>query len=143
MMDSKWEARFMKMAQEVASWSRDPSTKVGCVIVRPDKTIASLGFNGFARGVEDSNERLENRDQRLLFTTHAELNAILGAREPLDGCSIFVWPMQPCAHCASAIIQSGIKTVYCPISDIRNEWADSFEAAFKMFVEAGVKFYYS
>lgn len=143
MMDTKWEARFMKMAQEVASWSRDPSTKVGCVIVRPDKTIASLGFNGFARGVEDSNERLENRDQRLLFTTHAELNAILGAREPLDGCSIFVWPMQPCAHCASAIIQSGIKTVYCPISDIRNEWADSFEAAFKMFVEAGVKFYYS
>lgn len=142
-MDTKWEARFMKMAQEVASWSRDPSTKVGCVIVRPDKTIASLGFNGFARGVEDSNERLENRDQRLLFTTHAELNAILGAREPLDGCSIFVWPMQPCAHCASAIIQSGIKTVYCPISDIRNEWADSFEAAFKMFVEAGVKFYYS
>lgn len=143
MMDTKWEARFMKMAQEVASWSRDPSTKVGCVIVRPDKTIASLGFNGFARGVEDSSERLENRDQRLLFTTHAELNAILGAREHLDGCSIFVWPMQPCAHCASAIIQSGIKTVYCPISDIRNEWADSFEAAFKMFVEAGVKFYYS
>lgn len=142
-MDAKWEGRFMRMAQEVASWSRDPSTKVGCVIVRPDKTIASLGFNGFARGVEDTQERLEDRNQRLLFTTHAELNAILGAREPLNGCSIFVWPFQPCSHCASAIIQSGIAAVYCPISDINNDWADSFKAAFQMFVEAGVKFYYS
>lgn len=133
----------MRMAQEVASWSRDPSTKVGCVIVRPDKTIASLGFNGFARGVSDTPIRLENREQRLLYTTHAELNAILGAREPLNGCSLFVWPMQPCAHCASAIIQAGISSVYCPLADIKNEWADSFKAAFQMFVEAGVKFYYS
>lgn len=140
MMNSKWIARFGDLAKEVASWSKDPSSQVGAVIVRPDRTVASVGFNGFPRGVEDSSFLIENRDAKLLRTIHAELNAILAAKEPLDGYSLFVWPFQPCAQCAAAIIQSGIKTVYCPYNDhlAQERWSESFKAALQMFDEAGV-----
>jgi len=140
-MDSKWTSRFISLAKEVAGWSRDPATRVGAVIIRPDKSIASVGFNGFARKVADIPSRLEDRSQKLLFTLHAELNAILSAKEPLVGYSIFVWPIQPCAQCAAAIIQSGITEVTYPRDahawgDAR--WAESFYAASQMFDEAGV-----
>lgn len=144
-MDSKWIARFSRLSKEIASWSKDSSSTVGAVIVRPDRTIASVGFNGFARGVEDKIERITKRDTKLLFTLHAEINAILSAKEPLAGCSIFVWPFQPCAQCAAAIIQSGIKDVYCPVPHFSTQerWAESFKAALQMFDEAGVRLIYS
>jgi dCMP deaminase len=135
-MDAKWTARFINLAAHVAGWSKDPSSQVGAVIVRPDRSIASVGFNGFPRGVEDSRERISDRDTKLLYTIHAEMNAILAAKEPLTGHSIFVYPYQPCAHCAAAIVQAGIKEVYCP-ADTVPRWEESFEAARTMFHEAG------
>jgi len=145
-ISEKWQARFIKLAEEISTWSKDPSSRVGAVIVRPDRTIASIGFNGFPRGVEDTQERIANRDTKLLFTIHAEMNAILSAKEPLKDYSIFVWPFQPCAHCAASVIQSGIKEVYCPSNahlDTYERWRDSFEAALQMFDEAGVAVIFS
>jgi len=145
-ISDKWQARFMALAKEVSTWSKDPSSQVGAVIVRPDRTIASVGFNGFPRGVEDYHERIVNRDTKLLYTIHAEMNAILSAKEPLTGYSLFVWPFQPCAHCAASIIQSGIKEVYCPFNahlDSYERWADSFKAALQMFDEAEVRVIFS
>ena len=145
-IDGKWQARFMALAKEVSTWSKDSSSQVGAVIVRPDRTICSIGFNGFPRGVEDGSDRIANRDTKLLFTIHAEMNAILSAKEPLKDCSIFVWPFQPCAHCAASIIQSGIKEVYCPFNahlESYERWANSFKAALQMFDEAGVKVIFS
>ena len=57
LQDKKWDKRFIELADHVAQWSRDPSTKVGAVIVRTDKTVASMGFNGFPRGVDDAEGR--------------------------------------------------------------------------------------
>jgi dCMP deaminase len=145
-IEDKWVARFIKLAEEVSTWSKDPSSQVGAVIVRPDRTIASVGFNGFPRGVEDCHDRIANRDTKLLYTIHAEMNAILSAKEPLKGYSLFVWPFQPCAHCAASIIQSGIKEVYCPFNahlDSYERWAESFKAALQMFDEAGVRVIFS
>jgi dCMP deaminase len=145
-IEAKWQGRFIKLAEEISTWSKDPSSQVGAVIVRPDRTIASIGFNGFPRGVKDSYERIANRDTKLLFTIHAEMNAILSAKEPLKGYSLFVWPFQPCAHCAASIIQAGIKDVYCPFNahlDSYERWADSFKAALKMFDEAEVRVIFS
>jgi dCMP deaminase len=145
-IEDKWVARFIKLAEEVSTWSKDSSSRVGAVIVRPDRTIASVGFNGFPRGVEDYHERIANRDTKLLYTIHAEMNAILSAKEPLKGYSLFVWPFQPCAHCAASIIQSGIKEVYCPFNahlDSYERWADSFKAALQMFDEAEVRVIFS
>lgn len=129
----------MRLAQETSLWSKDSNTQVGAIIVRPDKTIASVGFNGFPRGVNDSKIRIDNRDQKLLFTIHAELNAILSAKEPLAGYTIFVWPFQPCAQCAAAIIQAGIGAVYCPNRGDGGAWQESFKAARQMFDESGVE----
>lgn len=144
-MEAKWIARFTDLTKEIASWSKDLGTKVGSVIVRPDRTICSVGFNGFPRGIEDNPHAIANRDAKLLRTVHAELNAILSAKEPLNGYSIFVWPFQPCSQCAAAIIQSGIKDVYCPFNDhLNNErWSDSFMSALQMLDEANVRVIYS
>lgn len=133
----KWDERFIRLAEHISTWSKDPSTAVGSVIVRPDKTIASLGFNGLPRHLHDSAERLHDRDLKLKIILHSELNCILNAKEPLTGFTIYVFPFHPCSACAAAIIQAGIKRVVCPISDVQR-WAANFELARMMFSEAGV-----
>lgn len=123
--------------------SRDPSTKVGAAIYRPDNTLASKGYNGFPRGVRDLDERYADRQKKYLFVVHAEMNALLTAREPLHG-YILVSTAFPCASCAGAIIQAGIKQVYAPMpsADILQRWGESFEVAKTMFREAGVAFWF-
>ena len=60
-MSDKWDLRFLELARHISDWSKDPSTKVGCVVVGPDREIRSTGFNGFPRGIEDDDNRLQNR----------------------------------------------------------------------------------
>jgi dCMP deaminase len=136
-MMNHWDKRFLELAGHVASWSKDPSTKVGAVIVRPDKTVASIGFNGLPRGVEDSDTRLHDRQLKYPMTVHAEVNAILHAREPLHGYTIYVAPLNPCSNCAAAIIQSGIKRVMA-MAEINPRWEESNALAQTLFEEAGV-----
>ena len=140
-MLSKWDERFIELARLVAAWSKDPSTKVGAVIVRPDRTIASLGFNGFARGVDDTEERLNNRELKYPLTIHAEANALMSANEKLNGCTLYVTPLLPCHACAGLIIQSGISKVVAECGIVNNPdlWHSSFAIAKKQFEEAGVE----
>jgi dCMP deaminase len=135
-----WHDRFFDMARMVGSWSKDPSTQVGTVIVRPDRTIASVGYNGFPRGVEDTPHKLEDRAAKYLRTVHAEANAILSAREPLHGCTLYVTPLHPCANCAGLIIQAGIVSVRYELrlGDRAAAWFDHFDAMREMFLEAHV-----
>ena len=136
-MKSHWHQRFLALARHMSDWSRDPNRKVGAVIVRPDKTVATMGFNGFPRGVADSDERYNNRDLKNEMVVHAEMNAILHAREPLHDYALYVWPFHPCARCAAAIIQSGIKQIYTVPWDTTN-WGETIRIARSMFDEAGV-----
>lgn len=134
-----WDIFYLQMCVFVSGKSKDPSTKVGAVIVRPDRTVASIGFNGFPRGVKDLAERLNNREQKYPRIVHAEMNAILSAREPLLGYSLYVSPISPCATCAGAIIQSGIKKVFAVMSPSALEnWTASAAISNEMFDEAGV-----
>jgi dCMP deaminase len=143
-MISKWDVRFIGLAKQVASWSRDPSTQVGCVIVRPDKTIVSLGFNGLPRGVKDYTARYQDRDTKLAMTVHAELNAVLSAHGSVSGCTAYVWPFSSCSHCAGALIQAGIREVVSPrLSEAQaDRWSTSLAHAWSMFDEAGVEVRY-
>jgi dCMP deaminase len=139
-LNDKWDRRFLELAKHVAAWSRDPRTQVGAVIVRPDKTIASIGFNGLPRLVVDAPARLFDRNIKHRMTIHAELNAILHAREPLTGYRLYVWPFQPCAQCAGAIIQAGISIVLTVLpEEVYEPWATDFAIARQMFIEAGVE----
>ncbi|KAB2918504.1 MAG: CMP deaminase [Hyphomicrobiaceae bacterium] len=141
-MSHKWDERFMGLARNVAAWSKDPSTKVGSIIVRPDRTVASQGYNGFPRGVLDLPALLHDRPARLLRTVHAEANAIVAAAEKLHGCTLYVWPFPPCATCAGLIIQAGIsRVVTCePEATLAERWEASLEASKTLFREAGVAF---
>lgn len=141
---SKKSLRFIYLAQHVSGWSKDPSTKTGCVIVRPDTTVAAVGYNGFPRTIKDSPEILNNREEKYKRTIHCEMNAILSARERLDGYALYNWPGQSCDRCAVHIIQSGIVKVVSPKieSDFTKRWEEQAKLAEELFAEAGVEVVY-
>jgi dCMP deaminase len=136
----KWHRRFLAMADMVASWSKDPSTKVGAVIARGDRSIASVGYNGFPRGMSDDAALYADRETKYSRIIHAEVNALLNAREQLTGCTIYV-PTAPCDRCAAQIVQAGIaRVVYIePSADILSRWGESMERTKAIFADAGVE----
>lgn len=137
----QWITHFSDMAKLISTMSKDPSKKIGVVIVDEHNRVVSTGFNGFPRGVEDSQERLENKDYKRAITLHAEENAILYAKQDLTGCDMYIYGLPPCAHCAAMIIQSGIKNVWYRIPDeyeISEHWKENLEIAESILTEAGV-----
>jgi dCMP deaminase len=134
----KWDRRFLEMAQFVSCWSKDPSTKVGAVIADDKRRVVSVGYNGLPMGVEDTDERLQNRDIKYKLIVHGERNAILFAQRSVQGCTLYTWPFMPCATCASMVIQAGITRVVAPYSD-NPRWQDDFKLTEQLFEEAGVK----
>jgi len=140
---NKWDLRLLGLAEHVAEWSKDPSTKVGAVIADKKHRVLSLGFNGFARGVKDLAQRLDDRETKYDMIIHAERNAILFANASVDGATIYVWPLLPCAQCAATVIQSGILEVVAPKIDAERakRWSEQINLAHTMFKEAGVKVY--
>lgn len=136
-----WDLDYLALAEFWGELkSKDPSTKVAAVIIRPDKTVASMGYNGFPRGIADTNERLANRDMKYPRMIHAEMNAILTANEPLRGCTLYVYPILPCERCAMHVIQAGIIRVVsygCPVDKL-DRWGASIRAGKEAFEEAGV-----
>src|SRR5262245_7595520 len=118
-MTERWDRHFLDLAAAHARLSKDPGTKVGAVIVGPDREIISAGFNGFARRIKDLPSPLNDRKEKLRLVVHAESNAILAAARigtRLKGASIYV-TMFPCVSCAMQIIQAGIIEVVTPPSD--------------------------
>ena len=140
-MSEKWDRRFIDLALHISGWSKDPSTKVGCVVVGEDREIRSTGFNGFPRGIDDSMERLEDRELKYPLICHAEENAIMHAARigiSLKDCTAYVtWP--PCTRCARSLIQAGVVEVVYPGGiEIPDRWMEDFERSSSMMREAGV-----
>ena len=139
---ANWNKRFLNLATHISNWSKDPSTKVGCVVVGPDREIRSTGFNGLPRGIEDNDERLNNREIKYPMICHAEENAIMHAARigiSLKDCTAYVtWP--PCTRCARSLIQAGIVTVIYPKdTEIPDRWISDFELSINMLKEAGIE----
>ena len=140
-MSAKWDERFLTLAEHISGWSKDPSTKVGCVVVGEAREIRSTGVNGFPRGIADDIERLEDREQKYPLICHAEENAIMHAARiglSLKGCTAYVtWP--PCTRCARSLIQAGVvEVVYPQESDVPERWLADFEMSTQMMGEAGL-----
>ena len=132
----KWDYRFLEMGKLVSTWSKDPSTQVGAVIVDPSRRVVSLGYNGFPVGVSDD-FRLDNRKTKYKMVVHAECNALLYAWIDLTNCAMYTYPFMPCPKCAGMIIQSGIKRIVSyKTNTIR--WAQDFEISRNMFNETDV-----
>ena len=140
-VSEKWDRRFLELAKHISEWSKDPSTKVGCVVVGEDREIRSTGFNGFPRGIEDDSNRLEDREQKYPLICHAEENAIMHAARigiSLKGNTAYIsWP--PCSRCARSLIQAGVNEVVFPAGvDVPERWRPDFDIAIAMMNEAGI-----
>ena len=140
-MSEKWDRRFLELAEHISTWSKDPSTKVGCVVVGEDREIRSTWFNGFPRGIEDDAERLADREQKYPLICHAEENAIMHAARTgvsLKGNTAYVtWP--PCTRCTRSLIQAGVSEVVYPTGiEIPERWEDDLGIAMGMMEEAGI-----
>lgn len=116
------------------NYSKDPRTKVGALILRADGTPVSWGYNGFPRGIVETTELWENREEKYKRVLHAESNAIDFARESLEGTTIFC-SLFPCSNCAARIVQAGIKTVVFE-GEPREDLGATI--AFEMFSQANI-----
>jgi dCMP deaminase len=138
---NKWDERFLDLAAHVAQWSKDPSTKVGAVLVSPDRSGVVLGYNGFPRGVLDNPSMYEQKEFKYTRIVHAEMNAILNCAHKPHGWALYVHPLPPCNECAKAIIQAGIKQVVFRskhLSKLPEKWTEAWVGAHGMLIEAGV-----
>lgn len=137
-----WDARWLALAGEIAKWSKDRSTKVGCIVVGGGRRLLTAGYNGFPRGIDDDIDIRHERPVKYLLTEHAERNAIYNAaRNGTDLYdSVMYSTLYPCADCARGIIQSGIAKVIAPEPDWNLPgWTDSFGASKIMLEESGVR----
>ena len=137
-----WNKRFLSLAEHIASWSKDPSTKVGAVAVNFDtKQILSVGYNGFPRGIADEQGRLDDRPTKYKYVVHAEQNCIYNATQngiSLRGATMFVTPIPTCSECAKALIQTGVKKVVMPHINPTSSWAASSMLAKELYLESGL-----
>ena len=137
MLNEKWHKRFLDLAEHVAQWSKDPSTKVGSVITDGGRKIVSLGYNGLPMYVDDDPEILNNRDEKYKYIIHAEVNSVLTAGRDLLGCTIYTWPFLPCTNCASMLIQAGIMEVVS-YKCVDERWTERIEESKRLFNKAKV-----
>jgi len=143
MISKKWDDRFLDLARHVANWSKDPSTKVGAVLVGRDQRDVVLAYNGFAPGVADTPERLADRETKYKLTIHAERNAMDFAKFDTSGATLYCTQL-PCSDCAKSIVSKGIKRVVgVAVPPERNHaqfaWRKDAEFAKEILREAGVE----
>jgi dCMP deaminase len=140
-MIDKWDGRFLSLAQLVSTWSKDPSTKVGAVIVRPDRTVASLGFNGFPQSMDDNLVFYTDREKKYSRIVHGEINALIFAHESVKGYILYTYPFIPCDRCVVQIIQAGIIRIVAPqaTAEQLTRWKDSFDKTRSYCKEAKVE----
>ena len=143
-LSSKWDNRFLNLAESISSWSKDPSRKIGAVAVGKQRQILAQGYNGFPRGIDDSPLRYEDREEKYRLVVHAEMNVIYNASYNgvcLNGSTLYVHGLPVCSDCAKGVIQVGIKRVVMrkPV-ELPSHWKESCIRTKSMFEEAGVEY---
>ncbi len=140
-MSSKWDLRYLQLAKEVSSWSKDPSTQIGAIAVGTKRQVLSQGYNGFPRGIEDRVAYYENRETKYKYVVHAEMNVIYNATYngvSLDGATLYVTGLPVCSDCAKGIIQVGIRRVVMIEQNVPQKWIESWKTTASMFEQANI-----
>lgn len=152
-MSERWDRHFLQLALYNARMSKDPSMRVGAIIVGPDREIRSTGFNGFPRGIADTPERLHDREMKLKIVVHGEMNAILNAARigvSVRGCRLYLaatddsgltWGGPPCSRCTVEIIQAGLAEIvsFTP-KQIPSRWPDDLAFVRTLIDESGIAY---
>lgn len=137
--DVKWHLRFIQLAQDVAIWSKDPKQQVGALVVTEDYRNFSMGYNGFPRGIADTDQRLATETFRQSLMVHAERNALDNARFPLAGCTLYSTKFL-CAECAKGVIQCSVAEIVAPFPDFKHRtWGPSFTLALQLLQEVNIR----
>lgn len=140
---NKWDERYLNLAKEVSTWSKDPSSKIGAVAIGSKGQVLAQGYNGFPRGINDTSARMNVKETKYKYVVHAEQNVIYNATYngvSLDGATLYVWGLPVCSDCAKGIIQVGIKRVVMPLGNYPDHWVESFTQTSAMFEEAGIEY---
>ena len=127
--NNKWDLRYLKLAKFISEWSKDPSTQTGAVIVRPNKSICSVGFNGFPAAMDDDESNYNNRDEKYSRIIHCEMNAAKFATENMTGFTLYTYPFMSCDRCFVHMANYGITRFVAPKcpADKEERWASAFE----------------
>ena len=140
-MLNKWDLRYLQLAKEVSSWSKDPSRKIGAIAVGAKGQVLSQGYNGFPRGIEDRVSYYEDRETKYKYVVHAEMNVIFNATYngvSLDDATLYVTGLPVCSDCAKGIIQVGIRRVVMIEQNVPQKWIESWKTTAGMFDEAKI-----
>ena len=143
--DVKWRNRYLLLAKHFSTWSKDPSTQVGAVAVSDNGLILSEGWNGFPRGIRDTQGRLGVRQTKYDYMVHSEKNLIYNATRngiSLLNSNLYVYGLPVCSECAKGVIQVGIKSVYVLTDsmNVRDTWVESWKKTTDMFDEVGISY---
>lgn len=136
----KWDRRYLTLADAVAQWSKDPSTKIGVVIVK-DNVVQATGYNGFPPGVADDG-RLHEREKKYPIIVHGEMNAILQAGNRCRGATLYLsspFGGVPCSNCTKHLITAGITRVVGYVAGDNPRWTEDCKRAEDLLHEAGIK----
>ncbi len=139
---NKWDMRYLQLAEEVANWSKDPSTKIGAIAVGAKGQVLSQGYNGFPRGIDDHVDLYKNRETKYKYVVHAEMNVIYNATYHgicLEGSTLYVTGLPVCSDCAKGIIQVGISRVVMKEHLTPQKWVDSWKTTSQMFDQVNIK----
>jgi len=143
MISNKWDIRFARLAKEISTWSKDPSTQIGAVIVNDDRRILGTGYNGFPSRIADDS-RLNDGEKKYPIIIHAEMNALVNCLQsgvPVKDATIYVYGLPVCSDCGKMLVQSGIgRIVMCYPKPLPDHWVTSCQKSEKLFIEAGINF---
>jgi dCMP deaminase len=137
----KWDLRFLDLAKLVSTWSKDPSTQTGAVIVSPDRRVVSVGFNGFPKNMIDLPENYSNREEKYSRIVHCEMNALLFAKESTVGCTLYTWPFISCDRCFVHMSQAGLTRFVAPkpSPEVITRWGGAMDRVRKYIKETGLE----
>ncbi len=143
-LSNKWDNRYMELAKAVSTWSKDPSKKIGAIAIGSKGQVLAQGFNGFPRGIDDTDERLNDRETKYKYVVHAEMNLIYNATFngiSLDGSTVYIYGLPLCSECAKGLIQVGVKRIVMSrdsLEDVDEKWQDSFDLTLQLLNESGI-----
>ena len=143
-LSSKWDNRYMELAKAISTWSKDPSKKIGAIAIGSKGQVLAQGYNGFPRGIDDADDRLNDRETKYKYVVHAEMNLIYNATFngiSLDGSTIYIYGLPLCSECAKGLIQVGVKRIVMSkdsLEDVNDKWLDSFELTVQLLNESGI-----
>lgn len=134
----------MDLAKQVGTWSKDPSKQIGAVAIGSKGQVLAQGYNGFPRGIDDNESRLNTKETKYKYVVHAEMNLIYNATFngiSLNGSTVYVYGLPVCSECAKGLIQVGVKQIVMSKDSLENsdeKWLESFELTIALLNEAGI-----